>query len=141
MSRNEETFRPMSLSDVCEVFRIKKTTLEDYISAGVCQKVKHRFNNRGREMWVLMPDQVQRLERFLRYREWFVRKHNNDRPQVSELIGLLEAIDGGDLEGAIEVLTEVEETLDDKLNEIRSEREDLYAKLHREKSINEAELG
>lgn len=140
MNGYEQPLEPKKISDICEEYRVKLTTLNEWIDLGVCQKVRHQFNNRGRTMWVLMPDQILRLERFLKYREWFVRKHNNDRPQVTEIIGLLEEIEAGNLEGAVSILTEIEQTLYDKHQEVQAEIQSLSAQVYEGVEINPEEV-
>ena len=114
MKTTDAPLVPLKLSDICEIYRVKLTTLNGWIDDGVCQKVQHRFNDRGREMGVLMPDQIDRLRRFQRYRECL-------SCDIPTLINLLDLEDEGDLESAKCQLQEQEQAVEDTLTLIRAE--------------------
>jgi hypothetical protein len=123
--------QPMKLRDVCQKYSLADSTLRDWIESEVFGPPEElsRIRIKGRETLVFTPAQIERLERFLRYRVWFsTLSGDDDRSLVYSIIGLLEQIDAGEYAGVIEVLTQIEQTLADVASGVRGEIQSLYAK-------------
>lgn len=131
---------PLKLSDVCEIYRIKLTTLNEWIEASVCKKVKRRVPGRRDKIWVIEPNQIVRLEKFMTFREWFVRRYGTEKPQVNAIVAVLDAIEEGNLSVAIATLEELSSALGAKKEQIDAEIQSLYARLAGDEPIDPNEL-
>jgi hypothetical protein len=128
----------MTLREVCQKYSLADSTLRDWIDSEVFGSRARipRKRVRGRETLVFMPEHIEKLERFLRYREWFSALGDDERSQVASITGLLEQIEEGEYEGVIQVLTEVEQSLQDAASGLRMEIQRLYAKQQGDADIN-----
>ena len=137
-----EAPRPMTLREVCQRYSLADSTLRDWIDSEVFGSRDHipRKRVRGRETLVFMPEHIEKLERFLQYREWFSALGDDERSQVASITGLLEQIDEGEYKGVIEVLIEVEQTLQDASNSVGAEIQRLYAKQQGDADIDPEEV-
>lgn len=109
-----KTFR-----DVDKEYGISSSTLRDWIRKGVLGDPAS-LGVEGRTQ-ILLPEHEKRLERFLRYKNWYVRRYKTDQPSIEEIVGLLDGVDSGNYDFVASTLMETRDQFRDCLDEIEAE--------------------
>lgn len=119
----------MTIREICQKYGLADTTLRDWIDFGVVGEPGdiEKEKRRGRLTQVLNEAQLERLDKFLKYREWLVAS-GEDAGRIDAVIGLLEAIAEEDYDGAIKILQDTESTLTGILDALRDEIAELIDK-------------
>jgi hypothetical protein len=130
----DQSPEPQKLSDILDSFGIKRSTLKDWVDAGVLEITEHHFKgrshkSRGRRMQAIETDQVNRLERFMRYRECLFKA------EVIDLVLLLDQEDSGDLKSVLTSMKVYEENIKDALQDIQVEISRIHAQLEGDELI------
>lgn len=131
----EKLPEPQKLSDVLDLYRLKRSTLNDWSEAGLLKITKHVFKgrshrSRGHELQVIEASQISRLERFLRYRSFLLTA------EVIDLIVLIDEEDGDNPQYVIEEMRRHEEILQDALQSIQVEISRIYAQLEGDELVD-----
>lgn len=130
-------FQGLTFREICAKYNIGDSTLRGWIEEGVCgsgQIPTRRI--RGKETKVLMPEQLEKLERFLLYRSWFSLQSYGGQIDIDQVLVLHVAVEEGDLKRGISKLNELKEILDDALEVTKLQLQILHAKLHGDEEID-----
>jgi DNA-binding transcriptional MerR regulator len=127
----------LTISEVCERYRVKNSTLRGWIKDGVLGFSTNQLPEervKGKMTQVLNPEQVERLKQFLKYRSLLLASGTDEYLDTAQVI--LYEIDQGNYEGVIEILKEMEQHLQDHLESLQAEIQSLHAKMHGDAEID-----
>jgi len=109
-----KTFR-----EIDREYGIPPSTLRDWAKKGVFgDPASLPMKDRA---WIFLPEHEERLVRFLKYRNWYVRRYRSEQPSIEEIVGLLDGVDSGNYGSVASTLSETRDVFRDCLDEIEAE--------------------
>jgi hypothetical protein len=132
MSRTEKrkSTTTMTFRKICRDYDIADSTLRLWVSSevfGLESEIK-KVKIRGRDTQVFNKKQIERLEKFLKFREILGAAAGNDVGPIDPVISILDAIEENNYEAPIQILEEALSTINDIREVAEGELKSLYEK-------------